>query len=563
MIKKNHILYYILFYLSLTPLNKSIAQQYHSPLDFKLLLSGTFGELRGNHFHTGIDIKTEGVEGQKVYSINEGYVSRIKVSSFGYGKAIYINHPDGTTSVYAHLKRFNNKIDSYVKREQYNKERFEIELFPEKEELKIKSGEMIAFSGNSGGSFGAHLHFEVRETATQKPINPLNLGFHIKDNISPIIKEIKIYDMKNEKNTNVYNCIKTDANYTINEKPIVSKEIGFGISTYDKLDGAYNKNGVYSIELFVNQKLIYHFQADKLNFNTNRYINAHIDYYEKRENSKKFHRCYKLPNNKLENYKSLQHNGLLKLQNDSSYNISLLVKDFAGNKSYLTFTIKCKIDKNHQEQKKNKKKPHFHYNTTNSFSNKDFQLKMKENSLYDNIIFEYLEKDSIEGVYGKVHQCHFDYEPIHKKYNIKIKSNLSEELKEYAYIAKKDKNKKFWYMGGNWQNDILEADVREFGDFCIVADTNPPIITGINMFPGKNITTQKTIKLTIEDKESGIKSYRGEIDGNWILMEYDYKRKLLTYNMSDGLIKKGEHKLTLKVSDKVGNQKLYIANFTL
>ncbi len=163
----------ICFFLILS--NRSISQEYHPPLDFKLLLSGTFGELRGNHFHAGIDIKTEGVEGQKVYSINEGYVSRIKVSSFGYGKAIYINHPDGTTSVYAHLKKFNNKIESYVKKAQYNKENFEIELFPEKQDLQIIKGEVIALSGNTGGSFGAHLHFEVRETSTQKPINPLNL----------------------------------------------------------------------------------------------------------------------------------------------------------------------------------------------------------------------------------------------------------------------------------------------------------------------------------------------------------------------------------------------------
>ena len=173
------------------------AQEYHPPLDSRLLLSGTFGELRSNHFHTGIDLKTKGVEGLNIYSIEEGYITRIKVSSYGYGKAIYINHPDGNTSVYAHLKSFSTKIDSIIKKEHYKKEAFEINYFPAKDEIKVSKGEIIALSGNSGSSGGAHLHFEIRNTYSEKPLNPLDFNFKVIDEIAPIIKKLKFTSFEN------------------------------------------------------------------------------------------------------------------------------------------------------------------------------------------------------------------------------------------------------------------------------------------------------------------------------------------------------------------------------
>ncbi|MEE2930932.1 MAG: M23 family metallopeptidase [Bacteroidota bacterium] len=549
---------FLIFLFLSTIVKFSIAQTYHPPLDFRLLLSGTFGELRSSHFHTGIDIKTQGVVGQKVYTIDDGYISRIKISSFGYGKALYITHPNGLTSVYAHLKKFNEEIEEYVRKYQYKKESFEIELFPKKDSISIKKGDFIALSGNSGGSFGAHLHFEIRETKSQKPVNPLRFDFEIKDEVKPIIKEIKIYDFENTE-TNIYKCIKEDTNYTIKEQPEVGNEIGFGILTYDRSNDAYNKNGVYSIELFVNKKSIYNFVADKLDFATNRYINSHIDYYEKKENNKKFHRCYKLPNNLLTNYRKLNNNGIIELTNDSVYNILLVIKDFYANTSYLKFDIKSS-----QKQKKEKEKltgEIFTYNQNNQYKNPGFKLNISKNSLYDNINFQYACKDSIKGVYGYIHQCHFDNEPVHKKYSLDIATSVPERLKKQTYIAKRDKDGNYWYIGGIWKGEVLSTQVREFGDFCIIADTISPTIKGVNIFPGKIITTQKTIKCTIEDKESGIQSYRGEIDGKWILMEYDYKRKLLVYELDESIDQDKYHEFVLKVVDRVSNTKTYKATF--
>ena len=230
--KKN---YLILLLLS-TIVKFSIGQTFHPPLDFRLLLSGTFGELRNNHFHAGIDIKTNETEGHPIYSIAEGYVSRIKVSTWGYGKAIYIIHPDGKTSVYAHLQKFNNKIDSIVKIEHYKKESFELNFYPNKNKIKIKKGEFIAFSGNSGSSAGAHLHFELRDTKSEHPINPLTLDFDINDDIPPTLKKLKIYTFGNttiEDSTEdkIYNLKKKDNNYIIAEIPKIDGDFGLGIYT--------------------------------------------------------------------------------------------------------------------------------------------------------------------------------------------------------------------------------------------------------------------------------------------------------------------------------------------
>ena len=275
------------FILISTP--KSSAQKYISPLDLNILLSGTFGELRSNHFHAGIDIKTNGIQGHKIKSIYDGYVSRIKVSSWGYGKTIYINHPEtGHTSVYAHLQKFSNKIDSIVLNKHYQEENFELDFTLKKNMIKIKKGELIGYTGNSGSSAGPHLHFEIRETKNQQPINPLQFGFKVKDDIPPKLLKLKIYafdttliDGYNSNKT--YDLFQKEGEYFINEIPEISGPFAMGIYTYDQSNGSYNKNGVYNINLFVDTIKYYEFKADKLNFNTTRYINAHIDYYEKKQ----------------------------------------------------------------------------------------------------------------------------------------------------------------------------------------------------------------------------------------------------------------------------------------
>ena len=544
------------------------AQDYQAPLDFRMLLSGTFGELRGNHFHAGIDIKTEGVEGQKVYSIADGYISRIKVSTWGYGKVIYITHPKtGHTSVYAHLKKFSTKIDSIVKKEHYKKESFEINFYPNKDALTVNKGEVIALSGNSGGSDGAHLHFEIRDTQTERPINPLQFGFNIADNIAPTLKKIKIYALDTTlidgyRKSKIITINKKGDKYSIDETPTINGAFAVGIFTYDKLNDSYNKNGVYSIKLCVDTNICYQFKVDELDFSTSRYINAHVDYKEKKESKNKYHRCYILPNNKLTNYSNLINEGIISIKDTLTHSISLEVADIYGNVSELDFKIKSTNNPllNRCPIPKDSISIPFSFNKVNIFKKENIELYMDEFSLYEPLMFRYNTNDSVAGVFGEIHQVHFNNIPVHKKYMLSIKADVPDTLKSKTYIATTDMNGNYWHIGGVWENGFLKAKVREFGDFCIVADTTNPKIKGVNIFPGKVLNTQTTIKVTIKDKHSGIKSYRGEIDGKWILMDYDYKRNLLRFDIEKN-ISKGKHTFTLKVIDNLGNPTEYKAEF--
>jgi len=545
------------------------AQEYQAPLNFRMLLSGTFGELRGNHFHSGIDIKTEGVEGQKVYAIEDGYVSRIKVSTWGYGKTIYLTHPEtGHTSVYAHLQKFSAKIDDLVKKEHYKKESFEINFFPNKEAIKISKGEIIALSGNSGGSSGAHLHFEIRNTKNEHPINPLQFGFKIDDAIAPTLNKLKIYafdgtNIDGHRKSQIINIKKTNKKYSIDKTPTINGAFGLGIFTYDKLNDSNNKNGVYSIKLYIDSIICYEFKVDELNFSTSRYINAHIDYCEKKESKNKYHRCYKLPHNKLANYSHLINNGIIAFNDNTIHSIDLLVNDIAGNTSTLSFKVQATnkpvtlIDPLPFDSTSIT----FRLSNPNIFKADNMELYMKANTLYEPLQFNYSTTDSVKGVFGLVHHVHNNKTPVHKKYSLSIKANVPESLKSKTYIATTNMKGNFWHIGGEWENGFLRTKVREFGNFCIVADTTNPEIKGINIFDGKAFTSQSTIKCSIKDKNSGIKSYRGEIDGKWILMDYDYKRNLLRFDIEKN-ISKGQHIFTLKVIDNVGNTTDYKAKFT-
>ena len=544
-------------------------QNYTSPLNIDLILSGTFGELRSNHFHAGIDLKTKGVEGLNVYSIADGYISRVKVSSFGYGKVIYIDHYDGNTSVYAHLKEFSHKIDSIVKIEQYKNKKFELDYYLQKDAIKVKQKEIIGKSGNSGSSAGAHLHFEIRDSKTQKPINPLYFGFKIKDEIKPNIKKLKVYNFNNKNNHQTFDVVKKDKNnYSINDTLHTDGEFGIGISTYDKSNYAYNKNGVYSIKLYVDEKLTFHFIADTLDFITTRFINAHIDYQEKIQNKIKYHRLFKLAYNKLKNYKTNINNGIISLNDTNIHNIKIHVEDYNQNLSVIKLKVKNSMRKIKKTNLFNAEPiqdvvlKKFYHKHKNIFLFNNVKVFLSEYSLYEDMIFNYSLLDSVKGVYGNIHRCHKKDTPVHKKYDLYIKEDVPEKIKNKVYIAKREKENTFKFIGGNWVGKYLKTSTREFGDFCIVADSTGPIIKGVNIFPGKKINKQKNIKLTIEDSKSGIKKFEATINNEWVLLDYDHKTKIVRYDFNK-IIKKGDNKFVLKVTDNCNNLTTYNAVFTL
>ena len=290
---------------------------FHAPLDIPMYLSGNFGEIRSTHFHTGIDIKTQQVTGKRIYSIYNGYLSRIKIQSGGYGKSLYVTHPNGYISVYGHLSKYTPDVEKYVRQSQYERKSYEIDLHLKPDEFPLRKGQYIGLSGNTGRSGGPHPHFEIRDSRTQEPLNVLKYNFNIKDNIQPVIFNLVIYPVNEQSRVNNANkkliipVERINRHFSIVTDKIITVhgDIGFGVETFDFLNGSNNRCGAYSIDLLVNDDLIYSHQIDKLSFSELGYINSHTDYEEKVLNKSKIHKLFVAPNNKLSIYKNLKDRG--------------------------------------------------------------------------------------------------------------------------------------------------------------------------------------------------------------------------------------------------------------
>ena len=308
-----------------------------SPLEIPLELSGTFGELRYNHFHSGIDIKTQEREGFNVYASADGWISRIKVSAYGFGKVIYINHPNGYTTVYAHLLKFNNKINNYVESIQFQKESFEIDKILPPNKIKVKKGETIAFSGNSGGSEGPHLHFEIRNTKTEFPINPLLFNFKIDDTIPPVIQDVVCLNEK-------FEIIKTDF-YKKSDTLFLPKKFAVGIAVYDEMNCVNSKNGIYKIQIFQDSILFYKATLNTFSFNESRYVNAFINYNLLINKNIRYIQTCILPGNLLNIYNYFRNNGFVENYDNKIHSIQFEIFDFNGNIKKYNFYYRLENNK--------------------------------------------------------------------------------------------------------------------------------------------------------------------------------------------------------------------------
>ena len=556
--------YFLLLLINLIVIAESVSQvEYHSPLDIELNLSGTFGEIRGtSHFHAGMDMKTNREINLNIYSIEEGYVSRIKVSPYGYGKAIYITHKNNITSVYAHLNKYNKEIQKYVRKKQYEKESFTIELFFDSTTFPIKKGEIIGFSGNTGGSFGPHLHFEMRATDKQEPFNVHEYNFIIKDSTPPEIKEIKAYSL-NKKATVQTKGIKKYKVYYDSEKREhymkdtvkVTGDFGLSIFCFDKTENNYNKNGVKSIELKDKKTSFFKYEMTKVNFSKNKYVKAHIDYKEKKENNKTFQKSFIERNNNLDLYKHI-NNGIIEYKKDTLVLLKYIVKDFYDNSSELNVYVKFKVQNN--IQKETKPKNTIYYDVKNKFENENIKIDFPVKSLFDNTELKINTRHENNPIYlSPVYEIHDKNIPICNKIKLSIKHEIEDEWKDKIGITRIEKSK-ISFLGGENVNQTITKRINSFGEYTITIDTIPPEIKPINL--KQDMSKAYSIRIKITDNLSGIKKYEGKINGKWILMDYDYKNQKLIYSF-DNSIKKGNHKLDLTVTDKVNNISKYSFDF--
>ena len=404
---------------------------FRSPLDIPLVLSGNFGELRSNHFHAGLDIKTQGVEGKKVYAVADGFVSRIKVSPYGYGNAIYITHPNGYTSVYGHLKKYSDRITEYVKAKQYKKESFAIQLFPPPFKFQVKKGEIIAYSGNTGGSGGPHLHFEIRDTKSEHTINPLFFGFDIKDQIKPQVLKIALYPLDKESSINGTNKMKefsaigSDGSYKLKyDNPIlVNGKIGVGIMAVDRMDFTSNKYGIHKMSLKFDGELIFEQEINEFAFHEGRYINAHIDYTSYAKYRRRYQRSYVLEGNKLRFYSKLKNNGVVDFKDKSKHQFNYTLQDLYGNTSQLEFVVQADSDiiTKSTATLGQKKIRFFSHKEENTFLEDEILLKLPRGVLYEDIYFEYRIEEKQSKTISNIYWLHNPYTPLHSYMHLSIK----------------------------------------------------------------------------------------------------------------------------------------------
>ncbi len=537
---------------------------WRSPVDIPIYLSGNFAELRSDHFHSGIDIKTQGEEGHKIYAVQDGYVARVKVSPTGYGNAIYIIHPDGYTSVYAHLSEFGIQLERYVRSAQYNKESFAVNLFPKPGEIVVKKGEIIALSGNSGSSAGPHLHFEVRDTRSAHPLNGLFLGLPITDNIAPKMYQLYAYPYGKEgavegsRDKQIYTLRKSTEGYKIAQGDTLRAygTLGLGLKVNDYLNGSSNRCGVHSIKMYVNDTLYFHSQFDEFSFAETRYINSLMDYAENETIRRKLHRLYVEPNNKLSVYHQATNKGLLTVKEGQVQQIDIVTDDVAGNRSQLRFYIMQGMPALPQAFQEGYR---LAYKQSFTLDTLGLSIKLAANSLYD----DYSMPVRVDTV-ADSQTFAFKYtlgEPtiaVHKYYNLSFDVDSMADSLYSKLVAVKYKKGKPYAIGGEWDEGRMQVRLREFGTFSVMLDTLAPVVVPLGDLSKTNaITDEERIAFRIYDDFSGVSSYRGTINGQWVLFQYDPKNKYLFYQFDEYFPAEGEALLELTVTDGGGNETLY------
>jgi murein DD-endopeptidase MepM/ murein hydrolase activator NlpD len=570
MIQKIPLIFISLFILHFTTFAQGPIQSrqypknyFRYPLDLPPSLAGGFGELRPNHFHAGLDFRTNQRTGYPIHAAADGYVSRVRVQFGGGGNTVYLTHPNGYTTVYMHNERFSPEIAKAVHDYQYQNELFEADFTLPPGQIPVHKGDVIAISGSSGAVAGPHSHFEIRDTQMEETINPQLFGITVPDAVAPAITAVGIYHLNkqpfSEKIKHEFLQVTGKAgNYHLLKPNVItlSGDIGFGISTTDMNSASFNHNGVYSIELKLDGRTIYSFVMERFAFDQTHAINAYIDYPALILSKRFMQKCFILPGSKISIYPQSENHGIINFDDDNLHEVEYVVKDIAGN----TSTLKLKVRSQHLEHSAAILKPQgrlFRYDQKNEFDNGKVKVTVLPGNLYDDVDFTYSVSPMLPGSFSQVHHIHNRLTPIHDTYDLWIKPDKDlVQFADKAVIVNTTGSLEL----STYEDGYVKTQTKTFGDFYIKLDTIPPHITPVNIINGKNMAALQRIALKIGDNLSGIKSYNGTIDGKWVLMEWDYKTKVLSYTF-DKDVTPGKHIFELTVSDNKDNISKYTADF--
>ena len=532
---------------------KNYPQQYFKwPVATAPAISANFGELRPNHFHMGLDCKTDKKQNLPVLAAADGYISKVKIEPGGFGKCIYINHPNGFTTLYAHLNDYFPELDKYVTSEQYRLEQWDVFLEIPAGLFPVKKGQFIANSGNSGASQGPHLHFEIRDTKTDKVLNPLLFGMPIDDHIPPDVLRLVVYDRNYstyEQSPFFISLRKQNGIYAI-PAPVLkvsSDKISFGISAFDRYTGSTNRNGIYEAILYEDSLPVIGFQADNISYLETRNVNAHIDYKIRSTGGPFVQHLSRLPGYKDGVYKEFSGDGVIQLKDTLLHVIKIEVKDANGNSSVVRFNITLgTIAKRATSKPVIPQQFEFKPGYLNVFENEKVRLFLTEDNLYDSIRFRYTE--SSPGSVYPVFSIHQGSIPLHGYFTLNIKGP---SLYPGKMVMRRTWGFRNEFVKAFYENGWYKADFREFGNFQLLPDTIPPTIRPIGFKDGMNCSKLRRLAFVITDNTHELRKFRAELDGNWLRFTND--KGLAYIYIFDEHCQPGEHELKLGVEDCVGN----------
>lgn len=543
---------------------------FRRPLNIPVSLAGNFGALRSNHYHMGLDFRTQQRENLAVIAAADGYISHIKTEPYGYGNAIYITHPNGLVTLYAHLNTFYDALSIYVKAKQYADKKWHQDADIPQGLFKVTKGQFIGWSGNTGSSEGPHLHFEIRDSKTGNNLNPLLFGLGIEDNISPAIYRLALYN-RNETmyaNAPVFEKIKKKKlrNKVINNEyetidtlmKVPLGKFSLGIGAEDKTNESF-MFGIYRAELYVDSILQCAFTMNNFSYEESRYINAGIDYSTRYNGGPYLQHLSQLPGNHLNIFDKEAGNGILELQDDTIHKVQIVIKDVMGNKSQLQFKIQrdslVEFPKNETGDAAIQLQP----NSKTTFNKEHFKIEINEASLYDSVNAVYVIQPKQMPYVSAIHSFGNYTIPVHDSIliSIKAKPNLPDSIKDKTVMLLRS-GRKFDVQKGTWDGDWAVAKWWNFGDYFLWRDTIKPLLVPVNLYDSAVFIKDRKLVFNAKDEIGDLQLFEGFIDGEWVV--FSQKNNTYTYNFDDHCTT-GWHLIQAVATDAAGNQSAFSGHF--
>ncbi len=522
------------------------------PVEHAMKLSGTFGELRPNHFHEGIDIKPREKEGEPIYASADGHVARVRTLPRGFGHVLYLDHPNGFTTIYAHLKSFSPLLQTYLRAAQNTARFFEVDLSPDRFFFSIKKGDLIGYIGNTGSSNGAHLHFEIRHTETDVPVNPLLFGFNVADTKGPVPKSVKLYALDGngrETASKIFPLKKAGDRYVLPQDSIVwnADRVGIALQVNDLADGANNALGIYRLELLENGRPAFSFAFDGLSYDHTRYLNAHIDYREAGKDQW-FHRCFQLPGNLLTIYSADERRGMLPLTSDKPLDLQLTASDVFGNSVQVGLRVVRGKAPVPSASAPASEFPLAHQDSLR-IRKDGFEAFFPPGSVYESTGLKYTVQRTAGSV-SALHELAGPSAPAHHWFDVAVRpiAPLGDSARAKAVVVLNGRKS----LGGVWRDGWLWTKSQHFGSFSIALDDTPPTIELTGRYKGTPLAKDKVV-FKITDDLSDLVHYSAWADNEWIVLEYDQKTRLFTLPFEDRL-EPGTHEIRVEAVDWAGNR---------